>query len=58
MGGLQRDHSSGWRNKACSCLGADSAVKISLTQEEMAELEQLASDTGVDTKGSWENPMV
>lgn len=33
-------------------------MKISLTQEEMAELEQLASDTGVDTKGSWENPMV
>ena len=37
---------------------AASAVKIFLTQEEVAELERLASDTGVDTKGSWENPMV
>lgn len=34
------------------------AATISLTDEEMALLENLAAKTGVDTKGSWENPMI
>lgn len=34
------------------------AASISLTGEEMALLENLAAKTGVDTKGSWEHPMI
>lgn len=34
------------------------AVSITLSNEEMAELEQAAAQTGVDTRGSWEKPMV
>lgn len=34
------------------------AASISLTNEEMALLENLAAKTGVDTKGSWEHPML
>lgn len=37
---------------------AAKAAAITLTAEEVAELERLADQTGVDTKGSWENPMV
>lgn len=36
---------------------AAAAAKIKLTQEEIATLEKLAAETGVDTKGSWENHM-
>ncbi|ADV45047.1 aldo/keto reductase [Bacteroides helcogenes] len=34
------------------------ATAINLTDEEMALLENLAAKTGVDTKGSWEHPMI
>ena len=34
------------------------AVNVALNAKEMAELEQAAAQTGVDTRGSWENPMV
>lgn len=33
------------------------AASITLSNEEMAELEQAAAQTGVDTRGSWEKPM-
>ena len=36
---------------------AATAAKIKLSREEIESLEALASATGVDTKGSWENPM-
>jgi len=36
---------------------AAEAAKIALTDKEVAELEQLAEATGVDTRGSWEHPM-
>ncbi len=36
---------------------AAKAAEIVLTDGEMAELEALAAKTGVDTRGSWENPM-
>lgn len=34
------------------------ATSIILTSKEIALLENLAAKTGVDTKGSWENPMI
>lgn len=34
------------------------AADIILTANEMAELEQTAAQTGADTRGSWENPMI
>jgi len=34
------------------------ATAVRLAEEEIRELELLAKATGVDTKGSWENPMV
>lgn len=34
------------------------ATKISLTKEEMKTIEALAEKAGVDTRGSWEKPMV
>ena len=37
---------------------AATASKIRLDEREIASLEALAAATGVDTKGSWENPMV
>lgn len=37
---------------------AAKAASITLSNEEMAELEQAAAQTGVDTRGSWEKPMV
>lgn len=36
---------------------AAKAAGITLTTEEMAELEALAREANVDTRGSWENPM-
>ena len=36
---------------------AATAAKIKLSKEEIDSLEALAAATGVDTKGSWENPM-
>lgn len=36
---------------------AAAAAKIKLSREEIAALESLAAETGVDTKGSWENHM-
>lgn len=42
-------------------LQADDAAKasaISLTEQEIKTIEQAADNTGVDTKGSWENPML
>lgn len=38
--------------------GAAKAASITLTRDEMAELEQLADQAGVDTRGSWEHPMI
>lgn len=37
---------------------AATASRIKLTKEEIFSLEALSAATGVDTKGSWENPMV
>ena len=34
------------------------AAEIRLTGEEMAQLEMLAASAGVDTRGSWEAPMI
>lgn len=34
------------------------AANIKLTEEEMQHLEEVATWTGVDTRGAWENPMV
>lgn len=34
------------------------ASKISLNNEEIERIEKLAAKAGVDTRGSWENPMV
>ncbi|KAA5927807.1 MULTISPECIES: aldo/keto reductase [Pantoea] len=39
-------------------LDAASALEIKLSHEEIILLEQLAAETGVDTRGAWENPMV
>lgn len=36
---------------------AAGAAKISLTQSQIATMEQLANDAAVDTRGSWEHPM-
>ncbi|MGF7144501.1 hypothetical protein HNQ56_002932 [Anaerotaenia torta] len=33
------------------------AASITLTEDETSELEHLAAQTGVDTRGSWEHPM-
>ena len=38
-------------------LEAAEAVKIQLTSEEVARLEQLAEATGIDTRGDWEHSM-
>ncbi|MDR3594365.1 aldo/keto reductase [Clostridium sp.] len=37
---------------------AAKAVKINLSVNEIENLEKIASEAGVDTKGAWENPMV
>mgnify|MGYP003505818567 FL=1 len=34
------------------------ALQISLTPEEMQMLEKEAENTGIDTRGSWEMPMI
>ena len=36
---------------------AAKTTEIKLTAEEMEQLENAAAKTGVDTRGSWENPM-
>ena len=38
-------------------LEAADAAKITLSTEEVAELERLAEATGVDTRGDWEHSM-
>lgn len=37
---------------------AAKAMTLTLSADEIAELERLAKEAGVDTKGSWEEPMV
>lgn len=37
---------------------AKKAVEIVLSAEDMEKIETVAADTGVDTMGGWENPMV
>lgn len=37
---------------------AAAAASITMTVDEVVQLEQLAADAGVDTRGSWEAPMV
>ncbi|STB68548.1 aldo-keto reductase [Citrobacter freundii] len=39
-------------------LDAAGAAKIHLSADEMARLERLASETGVDTRGAWEKSMI
>ena len=34
------------------------AMRISLTAEEISQMETVAEETGVDTRGSWEMPMI
>lgn len=34
------------------------AMQVALTDDEMKTLEEAAESTGVDTRGSWENPMI
>lgn len=36
---------------------AATAAQVELSADEMAAIEQAAADAGVDTRGSWENPM-
>lgn len=44
--------------KVAQVQDAVAAAKISLTQDEILTIEKLAAQTGVDTKGAWEKPMV
>ncbi len=44
--------------KASHVEDAARAAQISLTADEMTELETMAANAGVDTRGSWEHPMV
>lgn len=44
--------------KPSHVVDAAKAAQISLTADEMAELETKAANAGVDTRGSWEHPMV
>ena len=44
--------------KASHVEDAAKAAQISLTADEMSELETKAAEAGVDTRGSWEHPMV
>ena len=37
---------------------AANASKISLTKQEIDKIEALAANTGADTRGSWEKPMI
>lgn len=39
-------------------LDAAGAADIRQPEEEISLLEQLAAETGVDTRGAWEKPMV
>lgn len=34
------------------------AMNLKLKEEEVRLLEQLAEESGVDTRGSWERPMI
>lgn len=34
------------------------AIKMTLTDDEMKVLEETAENTGVDTRGAWEMPMI
>ena len=34
------------------------AMRVSLTIEEINQMEMVAEETGVDTRGSWEMPMI
>ena len=34
------------------------AIKVTLTDDEMKVLEETAENTGVDTRGAWEMPMI
>ena len=36
---------------------AAKAAKVTLRPDQMAELERIAADAGVDTRGAWESPM-
>lgn len=44
--------------KAAQVQDALEAIKVKLTDEEMNTLEEAAERTDVDTRGSWEMPMV
>lgn len=44
--------------KTAQIADAATAAKITLTEDEMKTLEEAAKNTMVDTRGSWENPMV
>ena len=44
--------------KVAQVQDAATASKIVLTNEEMKILETLAENTGVNTKGAWEKPMM
>lgn len=44
--------------KPSHVVDAARAAQISLTADEMTELETKAANAGVDTRGSWEHPMV
>ena len=37
---------------------AVTATRISLSAEEISRMEAAAEETGVDTRGSWEMPMI
>ena len=34
------------------------AIRLSLTVEEINRMEAAAEETGVDTRGAWEKPMI
>lgn len=45
-------------NKPEQVEDAAKAAQINLTSEDMNKLEEIAASIGVDTRGSWEHPMV
>lgn len=58
MGDSQGSTAIDWCTKEHHVREAAEAARVELTKEEIANLEQLADATGVDTRGSWEQEMV
>ena len=46
------------RDRPAQVQDALEAIKVTLTDDEMKVLEETAENTGVDTRGAWEMPMI